>query len=200
MLALLAFLAGCFNEEITMTAYLETDGSVTLQVRWENVYSTEKDAAKRVKEEKALLQKLLDNRDIPMVQHFYDLGADDVTVIVLRDSVPYSYVITGRFDSLDDFLNIMGNGEPGNFDVEAKLTGAKRYVAIRPAVTFTDYRGEEKKDKTEQVRLIIADALIEKAEGLRRIGDNGVILTDADLRHPVRVTWTMRPAPKPDAD
>jgi len=58
---------GCFNEEEQMIAFLESDGSVMFLIYKHNVYSIEKKPSKRIKEERELLDRLMDERDIPLI-------------------------------------------------------------------------------------------------------------------------------------
>ena len=68
LILMFLLIPGCFNEEKQMIAFLEPDGSVMLLIYKHNVYSTEKTPSKRIKEERDLLDRLMDGRDIPLIK------------------------------------------------------------------------------------------------------------------------------------
>ncbi len=191
----LLVMPACFNEEMDLTAYLETDGSVTLQIDVQNVYSLEKSPLKRTKEEHTLREHLLNEEDVPYMDMLYNGGAESVSVVILRDQIPFHYVIRARFSDLDDFLNMLVE-DPHYFDVDISLTEQKCWLTITPSGLGTDLNKPGESDDDLEIRLIIANASKIITQSLPHEGTNSVILTPAHLREPIRIEWTRRRQPK----
>lgn len=194
LISLLLFLTGCFNEEMDLTAYLETDGSVTLHINVQNVYSLEKNATKRIKAEQSMLDRLLNEERVPYMDLLYNGGAESVSVTVLREDVPYHYLIRARFYDLEDFLNMLVEDEHG-FDVDMSLEGRKRWASITPSGLDIEMDDTAESDDDLDIRLIIADAAKIQTDQLPYRGTNSVMLTAGALRHPIRIEWTVRRKP-----
>ncbi len=192
---LLLPLCGCFNEEIALTAYLETDGSVTLHALVENVFSMEKDPAKRLKAEREMGERILEEREIMLKDLMNEQGARRTRVIALRKTVPYAYLVVAEFDSLSAFLDMLG-GDEFRFTVEMKLEGPERWLKISPE-SFKNEAPDESvvEDDDMPVRLIIVDTVDITSDHLRHSGDNGVILDANSLKKPFEIKWKPRKAP-----
>lgn len=192
---LLLPLCACFNEEIALTAYLETDGSVTLHALVENVFSTEKDPAKRLKAEREMGERILEERDIMLKDLMNEQGARRTRVITLRETVPYSYLVVAEFDSVTAFLDMLG-GDEVRFSVEMKLEGPERWLKIFPESFQTEAPDESAvEDDDMPVRLIIVDTVDITSDRLRHSGDNGVILDAESLKKACEIKWKPRKAP-----
>jgi hypothetical protein len=192
LIMIFSLLQSCFNEEEQMIAFLEPDGSVMLLIYKHNVYSTEKTPSKRIKEERVLLDHLLDERDIPLMKALFDMGADHVHIQVIRDTVPYEYLVKAQFDSFEDFFEALSADQKLSTDVDVRLEEQVRSITItREESPQVDSKSDKAVDD-EKVLLIIANAYDLKTTGLRQQGDNGVILNPA-LVSSVSIRWKMKP-------
>jgi len=197
LIVLLLVATGCFNEEMTFTAYLETDGSVTFQAFVENVYSVEKEPAKRAAEEAQLKENLLSERDIMLSEHLMEGGARRVSVSIIRDRVPYAYMVEAEFDSMEKFLEMLG-GEASHFTVERGRKEDRNWIRIYP----DSFRAHDKnegmlEDEDTIIRLIIVDTIDVTSDTLRHVGENGVILSAHALENQCEITWEPRKKPAP---
>ena len=175
-----------------MVAFLEPDGSVMLLIYKHNVYSTEKTPSKRIKEERVLLDHLLDERDIHLMKALSDMGANHVHIQVIRDTVPYEYLVKAQFDSFEDFFEALSADQKLSTDVDVRLEEHVRSITItREESPQVDSKPDKAVDD-EKVLLIIANAYDLETTGLRRQGDNGVILNPA-LVSSVSIRWKMKP-------
>ena len=192
LIMVFSLLQSCFNEEEQMVAFLEPDGSVMLLIYKHNVYSTEKTPSKRIKEERVLLDHLLDERDIPLMKALSDMGANHVHIQVIRDTVPYEYLVKAQFDSFEDFFEALSADQKLSTDVDVRLEEHVRSITItREESPQVDSKPDKAVDD-EKVLLIIANAYDLETTGLRRQGDNGVILNPA-LVSSVSIRWKMKP-------
>ncbi|NOY23341.1 MAG: hypothetical protein GXO70_07510 [Acidobacteria bacterium] len=199
LMSLVFFIPACFNEEQQIIAFLEPDGSVMLLIYKHNVYSTEKTPSKRIKEEKVLLDRLLEERDIPLIKTLYDMGSDHVHIQVIRDTVPYEYLVKAQFDSFEDFFEALAPDDDLNLDIDVRLEGRSRSITItREASPALSSKSDKPNDK-EEILFIIADAFDVESTGLRQQGENGVVLNPA-LISSVSIRWKMKPtSDKPHA-
>lgn len=192
LIMVFSLLQSCFNEEEQMVAFLEPDGSVMLLIYKHNVYSTEKTPSKRIKEERVLLDHLLDERDIHLMKALSDMGANHVHIQVIRDTVPYEYLVKAQFDSFEDFFEALSADQKLSTDVDVRLEEHVRSITItREESPQVDSKPDKAVDD-EKVLLIIANAYDLETTGLRRQGDNGVILNPA-LVSSVSIRWKMKP-------
>ena len=113
-----------------MIAFLESDGSVMFLIYKHNVYSIEKKPSKRIKEERELLGRLMDERDIPLIKTLYDMGADHVHIQVIRETVPYEYLVKAQFDSFEDFFEALAPDDDLDLDIDVRLEGTTRSITI----------------------------------------------------------------------
>lgn len=192
LIVLFLLIPACFNEEEQMVAFLEPDGSVMFLIYKHNVYSTEKKPSKRIKEERELLDRLLDERDIPLIKALYDMGANHVHIQVIRETVPYEYLVKAQFDSFEDFFEALAPDNGLDFDIDVRLEGKLRSITITREDSSALNPESGKPADEEEILLIIADAFDVESTGLRQQGENGVVLNPA-LISSVSIHWKMKP-------
>jgi hypothetical protein len=112
-LAALVAGGGCLKAEKTHSLYVAPDGTLTWVVVEKDVYSDEKDPAKREVEEQQYIA-LARTGAHPVADAFRRLGAPALSTRVVRDDPPFLVITTARFASLDAmaqaFLDTMGAG------------------------------------------------------------------------------------------
>ncbi len=97
-------LAGCLEQDIGQTLYLEPDGTVTWQLIVTNHSPDEPDKA--VAQYFDTLEGLETGED-PFFQLMEEMGATDLEVRILRDEPPLRYLLSARFASIDAVLEVL---------------------------------------------------------------------------------------------
>ena len=118
LFALLVFTqAGCILERSTMTLYLEADGSVTWRVLRDVIRSDHDDPAARLAEEGDHIEKLEGGGDFAEILD--GLGATTTSTTILRARRPFTVLVEGRFESIQQLTEglLLDNEGDVEFDV-----------------------------------------------------------------------------------
>ena len=125
-------------------------------------------------------------------------GARRVSVSVIRDRVPFAYMVEAEFDSMEKFLEMLG-GETSHFTVERGNKGDKNWIRIYPDSFKAHDKNEGMlEDEDTMIRLIIVDTVDVSSDTLRHVGENGVILSAHALEKQCEITWELRKKPVPE--
>jgi hypothetical protein len=103
-IAALAMTGGCLQKETSHTLYLSSDGAVSWAVSESNVYSDEKQAGPRIREEQEYAGAVLLGTH-GAARGLAAVGAlGPVRTTVVRDEAPFHVITEARFDRIDRLL------------------------------------------------------------------------------------------------
>jgi len=120
------------------------------------------------------------------------MGADHVHIQVIRETVPYEYLVKAQFDSFEDFFEALAPDDDLDLDIDVRLEGTTRSITITREDSPALSSKSDKPDDKEEILLIIADGFDVESTGLRQQGANGVVLNPA-LISSVSIRWKMKP-------
>ena len=121
---------GCIIDETTHVLYLEPDGSVTWRVLQDLVRSDRDAPRERLAEEADFLDEV-DTAEDSYSRMFADMGATAVDAWSVRDRRPYSLVVEGRFEGLDEATEALGEHIETDLHVTLEQDGDVVHYTLR---------------------------------------------------------------------
>lgn len=167
---LLVLFPACIECDETVTVYLNPEGALDFVAYLDDLRSDDKEDAARKKEEKELLADLKAGRFLrPALQKS---GAKQVKTRLLRDTVPYAAVITGRYPDPVAFLRLFEyNEKEGGRTAQLTRDGAKRKLVLRFPMPAEAPAPRSRNDFPLRLKLVLLKGRFLAADGFRLESD-----------------------------
>jgi hypothetical protein len=168
---------GCMVGEVTHTVCLEPDGSMTWIVEESWMRSSEEDPQDRRSEERAWLAARVGETHA-QAEAFWQLGADRVETLVVRDRRPFQVVTRATFRDPADALERLFHASGLRGEIEVARDGGAGAISIAIDVEASQHGGDDDSGAVgsllafDRLRLMVSDGRFVDAVGLELDGDS----------------------------